>query len=167
MAKKKGKKNLLTNVGVLTAMAAALLAVVAICMMFVPAAVVTDTKITYTGLQLTFGYSEDTILGTVSILDFSFLNFLPYILALAGIVFNVLTALGKLGKIAPIVATVCYLAAGILFFLATTMCAPHTGDSKDLADAFRETLSLGAGAIVAGVLSILAALSSAVAVIKK
>ncbi len=167
MAKKKSKKSPLTSVGVLTAMAAALLAVVAICMMFVPAATVNDTNMTYTGLQLTFGYSEDTLLGTVTVLNFSFLNFLPYLLALAGIVFSVLTALGKLGKIAPIIATVCYLAAGVLFFLVITMCVPNSGDSKDLADLFRKTLSLGAGAIVAGVLSILAALCSAVAVIKK
>lgn len=76
MAKKKGKKSSLTSVGVLTAMASALLAVVAICMMFVPAATVNDTNMTYTGLQLTFGYSEDTLLGTVTVLNFSFLNFL-------------------------------------------------------------------------------------------
>ena len=97
MAKKKSKKSPLTSVGVLTAMASALLAVVAICMMFVPAATVNDTNMTYTGLQLTFGYSEDTLLGTVTVLNFSFLNFLPYLLALAGIAFSVLTALGKLG----------------------------------------------------------------------
>ena len=126
MAKKKGKKSSLTSVGVLTAMASALLAVVAICMMFVPAATVNDTNMTYTGLQLTFGYREDTLLGTVTVLNFSFLNFLPYLLALAGIAFSVLTALGKLGKIAPIIATVCYLAAGVLFFLVITMCVPNS-----------------------------------------
>lgn len=171
MAKKKSKKSPLTSVGVLTAMAAALLAVVAICMMFVPAATISELKLEFTGLQMTFGYKE----GEAVIFAFSFLNFLPYLLALAGIAFSVLTALGKLGKIAPIIATVCYLAAGVLFFLVITCSVLGEGFDTILSlgslllgkGSGKELLSLGAGAIVAGVLSILAALCSAVAVIKK
>jgi len=155
MAKKK-TKNLL---GMLLPLAAAVLAVVAFCMMFVPAAqrVVKDTVLSsYTGAQVTFGYSEKD----VAILGFSFMNFVPYLLLLAGIAFSVLSLLGKLGKIAPIVAFACFLVAGILFFLAPQMMVYAT-ESKDLADGLKEGLSLGAGAIVAGIMSILSALASA------
>lgn len=159
MAKKKSK-NLL---GMLLPVVAALLAVVAICMMFVPAVVRASSlsdklNITYTGAQVTFGYKEANT--GIEIFAFSFMNFLPYLLLVAGIVFSVLSVLGKLGKIAPFVSAVCYLAAGILFFCVTKMVVYPT-DSKDIADMFKEGLSLGAGAIVAGLLSILSALGSA------
>ena len=129
---------------------AALLAVVAICMMFVPAVVRASSlsdklNITYTGAQVTFGYKEANT--GIEIFVFSFMNFLPYLLLVAGIVFSVLSVLGKLGKIAPFVSAVCYLAAGILFFCVTKMVVYPT-DSKDIADMFKEGLSLGAGAIL-------------------
>lgn len=46
------------------------------------------------GLQITFGYSEKD----VQILNFSFGNFLTYLLVIAGIVFALLAVFGKLGK---------------------------------------------------------------------
>ena len=105
MAKKKSK-NLL---GMLLPVVAALLAVVAICMMFVPAVVRASSlsdklNITYTGAQVTFGYKEANT--GIEIFAFSFMNFLPYLLLVAGIVFSVLSVLGKLGKIAPFVSAV-------------------------------------------------------------
>lgn len=159
MAKKK-TKNLL---GMLLPVAAALLAVVAFCMMFVPAvqrvsSISDKLIISYTGAQVTFGYTEPNT--DAAILGFSFMNFVPYLLLLVGIAFSVLSVLGKLGKIAPIVSAACFLVAGILFFLAPQMMVYAT-DSKDLADGLKEGLSLGAGAIVAGIMSILSALASA------
>ncbi|MDE7330596.1 MAG: hypothetical protein K2N30_05905 [Clostridia bacterium] len=167
MAKKKTKLSL----KVLFALISALLGVVAICLMAAPAAAVKDTELAYTGAQLTFGYTRTGSITGISaeVFKFSFLNFLPYILVLAGIAFSVLTVLGKLGKIAPIVSAVCYLAAGVLFFLVIEMCSPYTAiDSKDLVDAVKDTLTLGAGAIVGGILGILsAALSAAALAVKK
>ncbi len=159
MAKKK-TKNLL---GMLLPVAAALLAVVAICMMFLPAvqrvSSLSDKLTTsYTGAQVTFGYTEPNT--KIEVFAFSFMNFLPYLLLLAGIAFSVLSVLGKLGKIAPFVSAGCYLAAGILFFCVTAMVVYPT-ESKDLAEGLKDGLSLGVGAIVAAILSIVSALTSA------
>ncbi|MCI8820758.1 MAG: hypothetical protein HFK02_05075 [Clostridia bacterium] len=160
------------SVRFLLSAAAALLALVAIFLMFAPAAVcelIPETPLTkaqtvnYTGIQLTFGYTEITtvpVIGTevkTEIFKFSFANFLPYILLAAGIAFSVLTAFGKLGKISPIVAAACLVVAGVLFFLAPDMCVPAS-DNKELVKNLKDSLSLASGAIVAGVLSVIAAL---------
>ena len=165
MAKK--KKGL--SLKVLFALISALLGVVSICLMAAPAAVVKDTGLTYSGAQLTFGYTREGILVNAKVFNFSFLNLLPYILVLVGLVFSILTVLGKLGKFAPFVSAGCYLAAGVLFFLVIIMCSPYTAvDSGDLADAAKELYSLGVGAIVSGILGILAsACSAAVWFVKK
>lgn len=112
------------------------------------------------GLQITFGYSEKD----VQILNFSFGNFLTYLLVIAGIVFALLAVFGKLGKIAPIVSTVAFV-AGILFFCAHAMMAVNVGElSGDAADkaaqVIKDRYTLGAGAIVGGVLSLVAGLGA-------
>lgn len=161
--KKKGLK-----VGTLISFGAVLLALVAFFLMFAPAAGNNDSY--FTGAQMAFGYSKTVeVLGnkvTTSILNFSFLNFLPYLLILIGIVFSGLAVFGKLGKISPIIAAVCYLAAGVLFFCVVPFCSPYV-DKKGIGAVndeyikqFKEALSLGAGAIVAGILGILSALAS-------
>ncbi len=124
------------SVRFLLSAAAALLALVAIFLMFAPAAVceiIPETSLTkaqtvnYTGIQLTFGYTETTtvpVIGTevkTEIFKFSFANFLPYILLAAGIAFSVLTAFGKLGKISPIVAAACLVVAGVLSVIAALL----------------------------------------------
>ena len=172
MAKKKKKSGL----GTLLALVGALLALAAVFMMFLPAASIKDTDTTFTGIQMTFGYSKDAGLGTLELFGFSFMNFLPYILVLAGIAFSVLTVLGKLGKIAPLLSAVCYLGAGILFLLAVVCCVPNA-DLEKLVNvggsifgekvSVRDCLALGVGAILAGVLSILASLCSAAALVIK
>lgn len=96
---------------------------------------------------------------------------LAFILTLIGVVFTVLAILGKLGKIAPVVAAVCFVAGGIFFFLPAQLITP----SKDYlaipgvdAGVFRDTISenykLGAGAIVGGLFSLLAAALSAASI---
>ena len=102
MAKKKANKQINTIV----AFVAALLGLAAICMMFLPAVGIKDTDTTYTGMQVAFGYTEVTkvpIIGTeikATIFNFSFMNMLTYILALVGVVFSILAALGKGSKFA-------------------------------------------------------------------
>lgn len=161
MAKKKVKIN---NLRLILSAVAALFAVVAFFLMFAPAATfeVVGTKGSYSGAQMTFGYTETTtvpIVGTEiksTVLNFSFLNLLPYILLVAGIVFNFLN---KFCKFSNFISAGCYVVAGVLFFLVIVMCAPNV-ENADLVNSFKENLTLGAGAIVAGILSILAALAS-------
>lgn len=148
------------GLGKILACVAAVLGLVAVLMMFAPAlSGGKNSDAAISGFKVAFGYSEKTVLGDANILNFSFMYFLAFLLALVGIVFAVLTFLGKLGKISPIVAAACLLIAGILFFCAVPLCNPNI-ESKELVKAFKDALSLGAGAIVGGIFSIIAALAS-------
>lgn len=164
MAKKKG-----LNLGMILGGAAALLGLVAIFMLFVPnlTTEVLDTTVEYSGLETVFGAEhKSTVMGhevSTAIFDFSFLSFLPYLLVLVGVVLSVLAVLGKLGKIAPIAAAACFVVAAILFFIAVPTCVLHNSadaTAEQISKA-KESLSLGAGVIVAGVLSIVAGLANA------
>lgn len=153
------------GLGKILACVAAVLGLVAFFMMFAPSATYEVLKGTnsYSGAQLAFGYTAkvESGIGTTSnaILKFSFMNFLTYLLVIVGIVFAVLTFLGKLGKISPIVAAACFLIAGIFFFCAVPFCVPAV-ENANLASKFKETLSLGAGAIVGGIFAIISAIAS-------
>ena len=150
--------------------AAAVLGLVAVIMLFVVNVKMEQgiVSMSYTGLHTVFGAKKTVeVLGTkVSEAPFKFscLSLLPYLLAVAGIVFAGLAAFGKLGKIAPIVAAACFVVAAILFFLALQTCIvkfyKEAGISKKDAG-FYETAKLGAGSIIAGIVSILAAGCSA------
>ena len=178
MAKKKTKFGLKSIVAAVSA----LLGLVAILLMFAPAATVKNADTAFTGAQMTFGYSKtaSSVLGSATAVyfTFSFANLLPYLFALAGIVFCVLAALGKLGKLAPVLAAACFLAAGVMFFIVIPCCVPSEEFDTllGIGDIFgggkgngKDSLVLGAGAIVAGILSLLAAIGSFCAgfVIKK
>ncbi len=119
-------------------------------------------KVEYSGLHTVFGAEyKSTVLGhetSTKVFEFSFLGFLPYLLALVGIAFSVLALLGKLGKISPIVAAACFVVAAILFFLAPQTCV--LADNAEKPEKFYEVYKLGAGAIVAGVFSIISALAT-------
>lgn len=133
---------------------AAVLGLVSIFMMFAPAishtAEVGALKgtHTFTGAQITFGYAEGTNVK-LEILKFSFGNFLPYLLAVVGVVFAVLSIFFKCKYIAP-AAAVCFLVAGVLFFCAVPFTVPAVEDAM-------EGYTLAAGAIVSGIFSILSA----------
>lgn len=144
---------------------AIVLGVLAIIMIFLPALKLTagSESETYSGLKATFGYKESYGGISVTIFKFSFGNLLTYILVIVGIVFAVLAMLGKLGKIAAIVAAVAFLVAGILFFLATKMISGAEGVSETI-DAYG---SLGIGAILGGIICIIAAIISVVPVFIK
>ena len=168
MAKKKGLK---LDLGMILCGAAALLGLVAICMLFAPNLTKTVTilgksnTVEYSGLETVFGKEHvyDSSWGEMESqpFNFSFLSLLPYLLALVGVVFAVLAALGKLGKIAPIVAAACFVVAAVFFFIAIPTCVLNVSDklSKDDISKLKEAYELGAGVIVAGVFSIVAALA--------
>lgn len=147
------------GLGKILACVAAVLGLIAVLMMFAPALSGKNLNTSISGAKVAFGYSEESILGDIKVLNFSFMYFLAYLLAIAGIVFAVLAFLGKLGNISAIVAAACFLVAGIFFFCAVPFCAPAY-DSEILVKTFKEGLTLGAGAIVGGIFSIIAALAS-------
>lgn len=171
MAKKKFKLDL----GKILTLAAMLLALVAVFLMFAPA-VAAGTNTSYTGLQVAFGYTaKNEVLGnTVStkVLVFS-AYFVPYLLVVTGIVFSVLSLLGILPKISKFVAIGCYIAAGVLFFLAVQMATPYVADGingdskKDLISKYRENLTLAYGAILAGIFALMAGIASALPIFLK
>ena len=155
MAKKK------INLGRILAAVAALFGIVALIMLFVPqlnykSVTGYDKGDPLSGLKITFGYSEKD----VKILNFSIGNFLTYVFLLIGIVFAVLAVFGKLGKIAPIVAAVAFVAAGAFFFCAHTFMSVNVGEltgelANKAVELVKNRYTLGAGAIVGGILSIL------------
>lgn len=164
---KKKSKGLL---GTVIALAAIVLGIVSLCMLFAPCVGVKDTETTYTGAQLMFGYTKklDVLGSTVETELFKFsANFVTFVLLIVGIVLAVLALLGKLGKIAPLVSAACFIVAGVFWFLIISFCSPAVSDalgSDVQAEAIKkakETLELGAGAIVGGILSILAGFGSA------
>lgn len=162
MAKKKK-----ISLALILSAVAALLGIVTIVMLAAPGItytadlVVTKTTTTFSMAQLTFGNKDGGF-------AFSFMNFLPFLLVLAGIALCVITAL-KGNKFTAFIAAVCFLAAGILFFCCKQLVVFDTGDlSGEAKDAAIEVLKagikefkLGVGAILAGILSILAAIASA------
>lgn len=172
MAKKKANKQINTIV----AFVAALLGLAAICMMFLPAVGIKETDTTYTGMQVAFGYTEVTkvpIIGTeikATIFNFSFMNMLTYILALVGVVFSILAALGKGSKFANFVAAAAFGVAGVFFFLTVQYSIPNEDLQKlftFIGSDIKNSLTLAYGAIVGGVLAFVAALANLVKLVIK
>ena len=142
---------------------------VAVLMLFAPAGIVGEGKgqLSYSGANLTFGYTKKTQIGDLQVFKFSFGNFLPYILVLAGIVFAVLALFKKLGNIAPVVAAGAFLVAGILFFCTVAMCSigDDVGKIWNIAGSLlnpeynpKDDIALGIGPILAGAFSVVAAI---------
>lgn len=164
MAKKKSKS---VN-GNLLYLLAAVLGVVAVCMIFVTAFVVKDSgtgamDATYTGLQTVFGYASDD----VEYLLFSFMNLLPYVLVLAGVVLTALKFFGIVkSSLMDWVSAGLFVAGGVLFFFTanfTVLTEDYTNLIK-VANVIKTyvTTGLGAGPIVAGICSILSGATVAV-----
>lgn len=158
MAKKKS-----IDFGKIAAMLSVLLGIVAIIMMFVPSVAIKDSESTYTGLQVTFGHKKND----VTYFDFSFMNMLTYILVLVGILFAMLSILGKGSKFAAFISAAAFLVAGIFFFCEVAFCVPNKdmeGIISGIAGIFgekasiKDSLTLGAGAIVGGIVSLLSTL---------
>lgn len=140
MGKRKNKNNAslaLTALSVLGGLAA-------IIMLFLPAVAIKDGKTTYTGLQVVFGYTNDLRL---EVFGFSFMNLLPYLLALGGLVFSALGAAGRGSKLGAIIAAAAFIAAGVFFIMSNTFCDYLFG---------KDVLAIAYGAIVAAVASFVA-----------
>ncbi len=157
MAKKSKKVSKVTK---WMPIAAAVLGVVSLVMIFVVAimkdnAILDDTL--YTGWQVTFGYSTTTDIGASTIvttwLSFSFMNLLPYLLVIAAIVACVLSFLGNGNKLFALIAAACFIVAGGFFFLVLSFSLDSKGEVL-------QGYVLGAGPIVSGICSIVAALVS-------
>lgn len=157
MAKRK------SNLGKPLAFVAAVLGLVAVVMLFLPAIGIKDTDTTYTGLQITFGCKVPFLSHEYTIFNFSFMNLLTYILAVVGIVFSVLSAVGKGSKFASFIAAAAFAVSGVFFFLSVSYTLPNENASRiiSLIIAFvgdvKDVLTLAYGAIIGGVASLLAA----------
>lgn len=137
-------------------LAAVVLAVVAIIMMFVPAITIyegTNLEKTFSGLQVIFGYVEKGNYTEFAWFDFSFMNLLTYILFIAGVVVLVLNMFGKSGKFGSFIALGCFVVATVFSFCALGFVVP----ASDIVKAFIEEgeFVLAAGPIVAGIMGIL------------
>lgn len=154
MAKRK------SNLGKPLSFVAAVLGLVAVVMLFLPAIGIKDTDTTYTGLQITFGYKESLLGFEYTVFDFSFMNLLTYILAVVGIVFSVLSAMGKGSKFAAFIAVAAFAVSGVFFFLSVSYTLPNEDASKIISFVggdIKDALTLAYGAIIGGVASLLAA----------
>lgn len=143
MGKRKNKNNAslaLTALSVLGGL-------VAVIMLFLPAVAIKDTSNTYTGLQTAFGYTKGEGALKVEIFKFSFMNLLPYLLALGGLVFSALGAAGRGSKLGAIIAAAAFIAAGVFFIMSNTFCEYLFG---------KDVLAIAYGAIVAAVASFVA-----------
>lgn len=178
MAKKRKKSSTL---GLALSAGAVLFAIVAVCMLFVNAVELVsgdNVLAQYKGTQVAFGYSETyPIIGEVKFLNFSFMNLLPYLLALGGGVVAVLAALGKKSFLLNVIATACFVAAAIFFFTAASYVsvAGSEGSSawssaiRSIVDSLKDSdnLKIAIGSILGGVFSIVAAACSALKIFLK
>ena len=178
MAKKRKKSSTL---GLALSAGAVLFAIVAVCMLFVNAVELVsgdNVLAQYKGTQVAFGYSETyPIIGEVKFLNFSFMNLLPYLLALGGGVVAVLAALGKKSFLLNVIATACFVAAAIFFFTAASYVSVAGSEGsgtlnaivKNIVDALKDgdNLKIAIGSILGGVFSVIAAACSALKIFVK
>ncbi|MBQ3219848.1 MAG: hypothetical protein IJB32_04580 [Clostridia bacterium] len=161
MAKKKKNKSFILSA------VAALLGVISILMIFLPAISIKDSETTYSGLQIVFGFTENGLLGKIVHFEFSFMNLLTYILIAVGVVFTVLGAMGKGSKFALFIALACFAVGAIFFFMQVAFCVPN----KDLESvvsglgglfnkdaSIKDSLSLAVGSIISAICAILSAI---------
>ena len=110
-------------------------------------------------------------------LNFSFMNLLPYILALAGAVVALLAALSKKSFLLNIIAVACFVAAAVFFFTAASYVSVAGSEGsgtlnalvKNIVDALKDgdNLKIAIGSILGGVFSIVAAACSALKIFVK
>lgn len=165
MAKKK------KSVAPLLTLVAALMGLIGIIMLFLPAVASKNTDDTFTGLEVVFGCKEKILGREFTCLNFSFMNLLTYLLVIAGLVASVLNAAGKKpNKLLSFVATACFAVAAALFFCTVNFLS-FNENASELVSFFggdlKETCELAVGAIVGGIASVFGALASAGAVVLK
>ena len=122
----------------------AILGVASLIMLFFPAVTVADTQTTYSGLQVVFGYKDGE-----TILKFSFLNLLTYLLIVVGIVFLIFNFINSTNYFLALYSAIAFIVAGILFFCTISFTMPEVA-------VMRETFSLGIGATLGGIFALIA-----------
>ena len=143
---------------------ALVLGIAACCMMFLKAvqftaegSIVSVDLHSYTGMQLAFGYTETHGEGIISvstkILSFNVFAMLAFMLPLIG---GVLALIFKNGLIGKIITTACFVVAAVLLFSIVGYAKMGmSAAEQDAVELFKG--SLGAGPIVAAILSIFGA----------
>ncbi len=148
----------------LLALVGALLAIVAVVMIFLPQVTESNYDSQFNGMKIAFGSNELKI-GSFNVnVNFSFLNLLAYILVVVGLVINVLqlVGIGK-GKLMTFIAGAALIAGGILFFFAVNFSSyslklgSNTTNYK-FAESVIFSFKLGYGAIVGGITAIVSGL---------
>ncbi|MBQ8424989.1 MAG: hypothetical protein IJX17_03090, partial [Clostridia bacterium] len=160
------KSSGLFSLGNLLCLVAIVAGVVAVCMIAMPSLKIesalsslTGPK-TYSGLKAVFGSKVEDY----EYMSFSFMNLLPYILVLAGVVVLALKVLGKMGGLANIVAVVAFVAAGILFLFVNKFVV--LSDVYELALKLAE-VKIGVGALISAICSFVAGACALVPVFVK
>ncbi len=161
MSKKINLKMILCGVAVLFGLISAL--------MFFAPALKAETILgddTVSGMQIAFGDKDEGFAVSAYML--------PFFLAIIGTVVAVVAMLGKGGKIVPIVVAVCFIGAGICYFLPMVLATPSIPEGlegelksefiKEFREGMKEAYKLAAGAIVGGIFSIIAAVVAVVPV---
>ena len=152
MAKKK------TNVGTILGAVAVVLGIVAVCMFFLTSVKVVTKILNVT--STTEFHGKDVVFGLEDYAGFSFMNLLPYILVIVGVVFAIAALVAKKNaKMFDYIAGIAMVVAGVLFFI-TAGFTQWTEGYRNLLDlgikAETTTVSLGIGAIISAITSILA-----------
>ena len=148
-----------------------LFAVAALAMLFLSGVVftgeLTGVENVYTGFQTIFGYtqvSEGLLGSTVSteVLGFSFLNLLPLVLVVAGVVCSLLK-----GKMLNFVGAGLLVLGAVMFFLMPTFTVVAGVDNLITVALNNSTRALGIGAILGGIFAAVAGALSLVKILKK
>ena len=148
------KRSVKKNVLNLWYCGATVFALVAVIMIFVNNLTIVGTvteKVHYVnnGLQTVFGFKD----GSVEVYSFSILNLLTYLFLLVGLVLVVLKTLKVVKSNVIDFAALClFIFSGVFFFLMPSFAVcPYAVDLGSLV-----VVNLGAGAIIGGILTLLA-----------
>ncbi len=137
--------------------AVVILAIYALLMIFMPAIAIKDSNITYTGMQVVFGYTTTQDLGFLGTLvneyfGFSVLNLLPYAFILVAFGLLIVKKLGIGNKWFTLVAALLFILAAVFFFLQVSFCVTL----KQITEEIKANFILGNGSILAAISSALA-----------
>lgn len=150
MAKKKSKSSKSSNMGLILVAVAGVFALAAFAMIFATAFKGKVTEGTFSGLQASFGYSEEIGPVTLKVLSVNALSMIAYLLPLVALVISLVFHKSKLFTL---VCAGLYLACAICAFLSIL-----TFPSTVIGSSYVTTeWAMGIGTILSGVFSVLAA----------
>lgn len=162
----------------LISLVGALLAIVAVVMVFLPQIAAVNGDTTFNGIAIAFGKKLSSVDGgsffkSSTTINFSFLNLLAYVLVVLGLVINVLQLVGiAKGKLMSLIAALALVAGGILFFFALKFSSVTTSGAvlgiggeatskfSDFNTDSAKVWQLGYGAITGGITAIVAGVCS-------